>query len=124
MPGYITVSLEDARFHARHGVFYQERAIGNEFSVSASVSFPCQDPFGDSVGDDIGSTISYADIHELVRQTMKDSCDLLETVCARIADAILHRWPHIERLEVTVRKMAPPIPCSDCTASATITWQR
>ena len=56
------ISLEDCRFHAFHGVLPQERRVGNDFSVSAVV---CYTP-ADILSDNLDSTISYADLYEIM----------------------------------------------------------
>lgn len=124
MSAFITISLNNALFHAHHGVFPQERQIGNEFSVSVKVSYPCRFPFSKTMTDNIADTISYADIHELIKKVMQTPRDLLETVCAEIADALLLQWPAIVHFDVCVTKVAPPIPGSSCSASAAISWSK
>ena len=36
----LSISIEDVRFYATHGVFEQEQIVGNEFSVSVCIEMP------------------------------------------------------------------------------------
>lgn len=112
------ISLSDVRFHAFIGVFPQEQAVGNEYSVDVSVQIPLSDTVSDA--DNLGLTISYADIFEEVKEEMIKKTQLLETVAARIADRICNRWESVDCGSVKITKLAPPIGNFDGKASVEI----
>ena len=111
------VTLRNCRFFARHGVMEQERRAGNEFEVSLEVVYTPGEPFSDCLED----TISYADLYEIVSRKMDTPAELLETVCARIAEEASSRWPQIEAMSVAITKLTPPIP--SFTGTATVTFE-
>ena len=63
-----TIELEKMRFYARHGVFPQERAVGNWFEVSVSLTYEAD---ADMAPDDnLAGTINYARVAEIVTHEM------------------------------------------------------
>lgn len=101
----LSIQLSGCRFHSHHGVFPQERNVGNEFVVDASVVIPAERVCDDS----IATSISYADLYEIVKKEMEEPRMLLETVAGRIADRILSKYPEIISGSITICKPAPPI---------------
>lgn len=126
MSASLELTLTDARFHGYHGVFEQERTVGNEFAVdlTATLLLDCRDTMAATITDELADTISYADLYDRVRENMTVPCRLLEHLAARIVDDLAARWPQIESLHVRITKLAPPIPGSDCRASVAIIWRR
>ena len=110
------ISLNDIRFHARHGVFQQENAVGNEFSVDVSLTIPYNPGVED---DDLDATISYADVYEIIAEEMKRPRKLLEAVAASIAKRFTAKWPEIEKGHITICKSTPPI--AGITGNAAVT---
>lgn len=100
------ITLADLKFHAFHGVLPQETKVGNEFTVSVSVRIPYST---DILNDNLHSTVSYADIYEIIDEEMKSSKKLLETVAALIHKKINSRWNNIIGGEITICKSTPPI---------------
>ncbi len=101
------IKLHDVRIHARHGVFPQEEAIGNEFLVNLTVRIPAVD--FDPEADDLASTLSYADLYALLTREMARRARLLETVCVRTANALKATFPTIQSGEIEIVKVTPPI---------------
>lgn len=100
------IALRDLRFHARHGVWKQETAVGNEFAVTLSVRIPYSDAIA---ADRLEATISYADIFVIVKEEMQKPRKLLEAVAASIRERILNRWPEILSGVISISKSTPPI---------------
>lgn len=120
------ISLEDARFHAFHGVMPQERMIGNEFAVDLTVRLPAEVPDSrmEFISDELSDTVSYADLYEVVALRMKTPVNLLEHLASVIIKDIVSRWEMIEAVKIKITKLYPPIPNSECKASVTLTWGR
>lgn len=100
------ISLKGLKFYSNIGVFLQEREVGNDFEVDVTVCCKASE-FRE---DKLESTLSYADIFEIVKVIMGEEYLLLETVAKRICDRISGRWPEVEEVVATVRKLAAPIP--------------
>lgn len=121
-----TIELEKMRFYARHGVFPQERAVGNWFEVSVSLTYEAD---ADMVPDDsLDGTINYAGVAEVVMHEMAIPSQLLETVALRIRCALLDAFasstdaPVITAGKVRVAKVTPPLGLPVASASATLQW--
>ena len=59
--------------------------------------------------DDIESTVSYADIYDVVCCEMKKPSKLLENVCGRILSALFDKFGTIVAMEITLVKDTPPM---------------
>lgn len=99
------ISLENVRFKAFHGVFPEEKIKGNEFIVDLSVEIY----WDKKIPDDLDSTISYADLYEIIREEMEKTSDLIETVATRIKKKITERWEQIQGGFIKITKLHPPI---------------
>lgn len=120
-----TIELEKMRFYARHGVFPQERAVGNWFEVSVSLTYETD---ADMAPDDnLAGTINYARVAEIVTHEMAIPSQLLETVALRIRRALLDAVatdasPVITSGSIRVAKITPPLGLPLASASATLRW--
>ena len=113
------IDIVDLRLRARHGVFDQERAVGNDFAVSARLHFPCPDAIE---SDALDGTVNYAAAVDVIRREMSVPSQLLEHVAGRIRKALLAEWPCITAGRITVAKLAPPIPAQLDRVAFTIEW--
>lgn len=116
----LEISLNDLWFYAKHGVFHQENAVGNEFLVNLTVRFTSA--LSKLESDSLDSTISYADLYEEVKTEMKRPSKLLETVAVRIRNRICNRWPQINYGEISITKLKPPISSFIGSASVKINF--
>lgn len=113
------ISLRGVRFYAHHGVFDQERKVGNEFTVDISVRVPVS--YG-MRADSLEGTLSYADIYEVASHEMSIPSLTLEHVAIRIATSLRNRWPELLSGSVAVCKVTPPIAGYEGSASVTYTF--
>ena len=113
------ISLSDLRFYAYHGVFEEERKLGNEFRVSLSVLIPYNEAMEN---DDIASTVSYADLFEIIREEIDRPVKLLETLALRIVKKIRNNHPMVAGGKLTIEKVHPPIPRIIGSASVTLNF--
>ena len=105
-----SVFIREARFHAYHGVFEQERRVGADFIVTLSV----ESSLALAVDHDaVDVTLNYASLYDIVRSEMQVPSDLLEHVAGRIARTIFSRFPQVLSADVTVTKLNPPMG-ADC----------
>jgi len=113
----ITVYLRDLHFHSFHGIYEEEKIIGNEYIVNASVEFQEEQKVINLIDD----TISYADIYNIIRERMNVATPLLETVVMEIGNEIHQEFPDVKNINISLQKMSPPI--EGMQGSAGITWQ-
>jgi len=100
------VSLEGMRFYAYHGVFEEERTIGNHYVVDVSIHTSFQQA-ADS--DELEGTINYGEVYEVVKQIMAVPTQLLETLAGRMVQQIFNRFESAQAITVSVAKKQPPI---------------
>lgn len=101
------ISLEKLHFYAFHGVFDEEKKNGNEFFVTLRIKIPFVEEILD---DDLTSTVSYADLYEVISHQMSIPRNLLEKVGVEIVNEIKAKFPQIKSGEITIEKCHPPIP--------------
>ena len=105
MPNLFTISLNNVRFRAYHGVYPEERQKGNDFVVSMQVSY--QPKIGTIVSLD--DTIDYGALFNIMNSIMQQPVDLLETLVQEIAQAVHQKFSHVTEVTVSVEKLNPPI---------------
>lgn len=110
------IRLNDLKFYSRIGVMDQERAVGNEFTVDVEIKYPVEQ----FRPEDLSTTVSYADVYDMVARRMKQSWMLLESVAKVVSDDLHQRYPRIENLAVTIKKTSVPVRNMDGTASITL----
>lgn len=99
------VALEDVRFFAYHGLFPEERILGNWFVLSVCVSKEAKS----LTFDKLDQTFDYGQIYTICQEVMADPVDLLETVAQRIADRIKKTFNDMSRYEIQISKEQPPL---------------
>lgn len=101
-----SILLPHMQFHAYHGVLPQERLVGAQFTVSLEVKVRFDEAL---LTDRLEGTVSYADIHQAVKEEMATPSALLEHVAGRIARRLFHDFPTIESLKLELMKQNPPM---------------
>ncbi|MDR2816439.1 MAG: dihydroneopterin aldolase [Proteiniphilum sp.] len=101
-----SIELKNMHFFAYHGVLEHETIHGNNFSVtlrfSADLSKAC-------ISDDVGDTVDYAEVYDLVKEEMAKPSKLIENAAYRILRRVKDAFPEIDRIEVELAKMNPPV---------------
>ena len=105
MPNLLTISLNNVRFRAYHGIFPEERQKGNDFVVNMQVSYQPKSGTILSLDD----TIDYGALFDIMNSVMQQPVDLLETLVQEIAQSVHHKFSHITGITVSVEKLNPPI---------------
>ena len=119
----LQIALEDVKFYAYHGVFDFERREGNNFVVNLNVEYEAKSTISEWE-DQIWSTISYADLFEIVKEEMEKPRKLLETVAMSMVERIRERFPMVTACECKITKLNPPIPSFDGKASVSLRFNR
>jgi dihydroneopterin aldolase len=104
-----------------HGVFDQEKRVGQPFFVDLSLFV---DLTAAGRSDDLRDTINYGEIAESVKDVIVgESFNLVEALAQRIADDVLRDYP-ARAVEVTVHKPKAPIEVTFADVSVTIHRER
>lgn len=118
----LTVSLNDVRFYAFHGLFEHERKTGNEFAVDLDVSYSMSGRLSpENVDEFLAATISYVDLYEIVKAEMDHPRALLEAVSIAIVEKVRISYPFVRKIVCTVTKISPPI--SNFKGDASVTYE-
>lgn len=113
----VEISLNNLSFFGYHGVLKEERKLGNEFKVDLSVSIPFNEGMKE---DNLESTISYADLYEIVREEMQRPKKLLEKIAIDIIERIQENFAFVTGGYIRIEKVRPPIPEMLGSASVTL----
>ena len=116
----ITVLLKGAEFFAYHGYYPEEQILGGRFVVDLAVSF---NEHGNA-NDQLKNTINYERLHHICCNEMKNPHKLIETVAQAIADKIKNDYPFTERIELTVKKLNPPMKGSIAYSGVTVNYNK
>lgn len=100
------IYLRNVRFHAFHGVLPQEGIVGNDYLVNLVLDY---DFFSAMKTDDLQGTLNYAEVYQKVREEMAVPSKLLEHVAGRIAHRLFSDFPEIQKLQLSITKVNPPM---------------
>jgi dihydroneopterin aldolase len=99
------VSIDDIRIFAFHGLYPEERVLGNWYTLDVLVESESQPNFS----DDIANTFDYSQIYAICKQVMANPVDLLETVAETIAQRIKTDLSDQVSVLVQISKENPPM---------------
>ena len=100
------IILKGIQFHGYHGVVEAERQLGQKYEIDLELMTDLS-PAGRT--DDIDNTIDYAQVVQRVIEIgTQGSFQLFEALAETIADAILDQF-QIEEVQITLKKLSPPI---------------
>ena len=105
MPNLLTISLNNVRFRAYHGLHPEERQKGNDFVVNMQVGYV---PKRDTIVS-LEDTIDYAALFDIINLIMQQPVGLLETLVQEIAHSVHQKFPQVKEITVSVEKLNPPI---------------
>lgn len=101
------IEIRDLRAFGMHGVLAHERAQAQPFSIDVDASF---DAGPAAASDSLEDTVDYGALASSVAEVVSEtSFLLLEALAAAIARRVLDDAPRVTRVEVTVRKVRPPV---------------
>lgn len=102
------IQINDLTVYAYHGVFPEEKKLGQTFVVSAQLGV---DFYPAAKEDDLHQTLHYGLVAEAITSFMQaQSFDLIETCAHRLAAHLLHNTPQLREVALTIRKPSAPIP--------------
>jgi dihydroneopterin aldolase len=93
----VVVELRGLELPGRHGALERERETDQPFLYDVELELP------EPARDDLAETVDYREVVALVREVSDTHRELLESLAAAVADALLERFP-AESVRVRVRK--------------------
>lgn len=118
MSASFTIQLNNLRFFAEHGMYEEERAVGNEFEVNISLEVKAPKEKIKSIED----TINYAEVYRLTKEIFSKRKTLLETLAMEIAEVLKQEFSSIKRLSIQIIKRNPPI--TSFTGSVSVSYNK
>lgn len=100
------IKLKNIRVYAYHGCLLEEGKIGSDYRVDVSVNANLN---LSEQSDNLADTVDYVHLNKIVKQEMAIRSKLIETVVKRILDRIFKEIPMVEKADVAVSKINPPI---------------
>ncbi|MDX1639729.1 MAG: dihydroneopterin aldolase [Balneolaceae bacterium] len=114
--------IKGLAYRARHGYYEEERLEGNDFEVDLEFTLNLEEA---ARSDELGKTLNYEEAELIVREVMEGpSRNLIETLVFSIGENLFGQFPEVDRLEVKVRKLHPPLRAETDFSEVTMTWQR
>ena len=113
------IRVNTIRVHAWHGCLKEESIIGSEYTVDVELQ---TDLKKSSQTDSLQDTVDYVHVHQIVKEEMAIKSKLLEHVAQRILDRFFAELEPLEKAQVAVSKINPPI--GGDVASVTIVMEQ
>lgn len=101
----LTIHLNKLLFHAKHGLYQEEKILGNEFEVNIVLK---QYTVADEINS-IHQTTDYAAVYGLVKDCFSKPTPLLETIAQHICKKILAQFVLVDEVSIQITKLHPPI---------------
>jgi len=114
------ISLNKLLFVGYHGLYPEEKKLGNNYSVEVDIDFnPKQ-----AIIDQLDQTIDYVYVYGIVKKWMEIPTPLLETLVGKIADDILSSQILANKVFVKITKLHLPISSFEGNVSVKIEKSR
>ena len=114
------ISLNKLLFVGYHGLYPEEKKLGNNYSVEIDIDFTPKQ----GVIDQLDQTIDYVHVYAIVKKWMEIPTPLLETLVGKIADDILSSQALANKVYVKITKLHLPISTFEGNVSVKIEKSR
>ena len=100
------IYVNNAWFYSFHGCLHEESVIGAEYLVTAVVE---TNTGVAEKNDDLKNTVDYVSVYGAINREMNKPSKLLESVMERIIISIKKISNDISEVDVSIKKLSPPI---------------
>ena len=100
----LTIHLHKLLFHSFHGYYEEEKILGNDFEVDADIVVDAPDQI-----TTLRQTVNYVTLYNIIKERMRQSTPLLETVAQELTQAIHKIDIRIKSVSITIKKLSPPV---------------
>lgn len=116
------ILIEKLDIYAYHGVFAEEERLGQRFLIDLVLDADLRPA---ATSDALTDTVDYGRVVGIVAETFTTRrFQLLEAAAKAIADALFAEFSAITRIEITLRKPAPPIPATLAATGIRLSFRR
>ena len=103
---YTKLTLKNMLFYGHHGVYPEERKLGQPIAVDVEM---VADLIDAGLKDDLNLTINYAEVYSLVQEIVeKEEFNLIEGMAVTILNRLGEKY-QFKKIIVRVRKPHPPV---------------
>jgi dihydroneopterin aldolase len=99
------IKVSGIRLHGYHGCLAEEAKVGGDFIVDVIID---ADFSAAEISDRLDETIDYCVVYTIVKEEMAIRSKLIEQVCRRILDKLVHKFPKAH-FNVSITKLRPPM---------------
>ena len=100
-----TIHLVDIFVHGYHGIFEEEKLVGNTFKINVTVIYtPALFPI-----TNLSDTIDYGAVFQILKSQMQVATPLLETLAANFCISVFEKFKTAQEISIHIQKMVPPI---------------
>lgn len=101
------IIVKDFEIFANHGVFGEEKVLGQKFIVSLELEVSTREA---AITGDLTKSVHYGELcHKIEKEIQKESYDLIETVAEKIGEFVLIQYPLVKGVKVNLKKPWAPI---------------
>lgn len=100
------IKINRIQLYAKHGCLVEEGKIGSIYNVDVKITTDFRKA---AISDDLKDAVDYVHLNQIVKDEMAIRSALLEHVANRILDRMLREIHLIEKAEVRIAKINPPI---------------
>lgn len=99
--------IKDFEVFAYHGVFPEEKKLGQKFLISVTLTLDMQEA---ALTGDLTKSVHYGELcHALEAEFKKESYDLIETAGEKLAAFVLDNYPMVSHVSILIKKPWAPI---------------
>ena len=100
------IIIQGIKLYAYHGCMVEESVIGNNYIVDVIID---TDFTAAAETDALTKTVDYVSVYNIVKSEMSERSNLLEHVGKRIIDRLKKELEGLNKVEVKVTKLNPPM---------------
>ena len=101
------IFLKNVEIFANHGVFSEEKTLGQKFILDLEIYL---DLSVAAKTNDLSKSVNYGELcHNIEKEFIKESYDLIETAAEKIAEYVLLTYDLVKKVKVTLKKPWAPI---------------
>lgn len=99
--------LKDVEIFANHGVFKEEKTLGQKFILSLELDLDVREA---AKNCDLTKSVHYGELcHNIEKEFQRESYDLIETAAEKIAEYVLYNYDLVHGVKVLLKKPWAPI---------------
>ncbi len=100
----LTIHLHNLLFHSFHGMYKEEKILGNDFEVNVDVSIKAEQHISK-----LKQSVDYVSLYAVIKEVMDQPTPLMEMLIQELAERIRLFDEKIHAVTISIKKLNPPI---------------